>query len=218
MLKLIDAAFIWVRRCPLCYRFTLFTRILLAAGFIPTGMVKLMGERFTLLPPDNPVGAFFEAMYQTGLYWRFIGLCQVVAGVLVLVPRVAHLGAMIFLGIILNIFVITVALGFRGTPIITGPMLLAAVYLCMWDFHRFRPILTESGRSFELPGHRLDAWERAGFWVFAVCLITVFLGTRSLLPAGIAPALIALGLAGGLLAAGRFFGVWWLRRRRAAGA
>lgn len=44
------------------HRFTLFTRVLLAAGFIPTGMVKLLGQRFTSISPGHPIGAFFEAM------------------------------------------------------------------------------------------------------------------------------------------------------------
>ena len=76
----VDRLFVWVRSKPLFYRVTLFTRIMLAAGFIPTGMVKLLGQRFTLLPVSTPIGAFFEAMYQTDLFWRFIGASQVVAG------------------------------------------------------------------------------------------------------------------------------------------
>ncbi|MFT5143546.1 MAG: hypothetical protein ACI80V_001179 [Rhodothermales bacterium] len=60
---------------------------MLAAGFIPTDTVKLLGHRFTTISPDLPIGAFFEAMYQTGLFWRFIGLAQVVAGILSLFPE-----------------------------------------------------------------------------------------------------------------------------------
>jgi len=66
-------------------------RILLAAGFIPTGLVKLLNQRFTTLPVESPIGAFFEAMYQTGLYWQFLGLTQVLAGCMLLVPAFAHL-------------------------------------------------------------------------------------------------------------------------------
>lgn len=111
-----DRLFLWVRSKALFYRLTLFTRIMLAAGFIPTGMVKLLGQRFTTMPPTTPIGAFFEAMYQTGLFWRFIGAVQVVAGVLLLVPRVAHLGALMFLPVIVSIVVITVALEDAARP------------------------------------------------------------------------------------------------------
>jgi uncharacterized membrane protein YphA (DoxX/SURF4 family) len=47
-----------VRANGLLYRFTLFTRILLAVGFIPAGLVKIRGERFTMLPLEHPVGYF----------------------------------------------------------------------------------------------------------------------------------------------------------------
>ena len=67
-----DRVLLHLRRSPFAYRFALFTRVLLAAAFLPTGMVKLLGERFTLIAPGNPIGDFFEALYQTGMYWRFL--------------------------------------------------------------------------------------------------------------------------------------------------
>jgi len=48
--------------------FTWITRIALAIGFIPSGLTKLLGNKFTLLTVDNPVGLFFEALYRTGYY------------------------------------------------------------------------------------------------------------------------------------------------------
>lgn len=148
----IDELFVRIRSTGFFLRFTLFTRILLAAGFIPTGMVKLLGERFTTLPDTTPIGAFFESMYQTGLFWNFIGAVQVVAGVLLLIPRHAHLGALLFLPVIASINVINVALGFGLTTVITALMLLAALYLCCWDYDRFRSLFTT--RPFE-PRHRI---------------------------------------------------------------
>ena len=200
----LDRAFLRVRSVPIAYRFTLFVRVLLAAGFVPTGMVKLLGERFTSMPVTSPVGAFFEAMYQTGLYWRFLGLTQVVAGLLLLWPRTAHLGAAMFLPIMVNIFVVTVALGFQGTPVVTGLMLLAVLWLCAWDWHRLRSLVTETPLRGEVTRHRLDRWELAGFVAFAVALMAFFAQTRSLVPFRVGPWLVVAGLAGGLVAAGRF--------------
>ena len=51
-------------------------------GFIPTGLVKLLGHRFTQISSDNPIGLFFEVLYQSGAYWHFIGAAQMVAGAL----------------------------------------------------------------------------------------------------------------------------------------
>ena len=45
--------------------FTWMTRILLALAFIPSGLKKLLGEPFTILGIDTPVGFFFEALYQS---------------------------------------------------------------------------------------------------------------------------------------------------------
>ena len=35
----------WIRSRPLLYRLTLGTRVLLAVGFIPSGLVKLLGPK-----------------------------------------------------------------------------------------------------------------------------------------------------------------------------
>lgn len=204
MLASLDRTFSWLRAKPFFYRFTLFTRILLAAAFIPTGMVKLQGRRFTLIPPSDPIGAFFEALYQTGDYWRFLGATQILAGLLLLWPRTAHLGAAIFLPIALNILVITVSLGFRGTPFVAALMLLASLYLCFWDYHRFRGLFTTDSPASPPSAHRLDRWETLGFTAFAICLLAFFALTRDYLSSNLSLPLISLGISGGLLALGRF--------------
>jgi len=203
----IDTVFARIRRVPLFYRFTIFTRILLAAGFIPTGLVKALGQRFTTMSPETPIGGFFEAMYQTGLYWQFLGVSQMLAGALLLIPRFAHLGAALFLPVMVNIFVVTIALDFRGTPVVTGLMALAVVWLCAWDFHRFRPMLTERPLGVSVARHRLDRWERVGFGVFAAALMGFFFLTRGFGGQPLALVWIAAGFAGGLFTLARFL---WL--------
>lgn len=131
----------WVRSRRVLYRLTLGTRVLLAVGFIPTGMVKLLGRRFTLMSPESEIGFFFETLYRSGPYWRFLGLAQVLAGLLVLTRTTATLGALAFFAIMLNVFFITISYDFRGTPIITGLMLLATVYLLLWDYDRVRGLI-----------------------------------------------------------------------------
>lgn len=42
--------------------FTWFTRFLLWLAFFPSGLTKVLGNRFTTLAVDTPVGGFFEAM------------------------------------------------------------------------------------------------------------------------------------------------------------
>jgi uncharacterized membrane protein YphA (DoxX/SURF4 family) len=121
--------------------FTVLTRLLLALGFLPSGLTKVLGNRFTILGVDNPVGFFFEAMYRTGFYWRFLGLCQLAAAALLVIPRTATIGALVYFPLILNIFVITVSLHFTGTPFITGLMLLANLYLLCWDYDKLKHLI-----------------------------------------------------------------------------
>lgn len=87
--------------------YILFTRFLIGFAFIPSGLSKLVGDRFTTIPTTEPIGYFFEGFYQTGLYWNFLGLCQVTAAFLLITQRYATIGALLFLGIITNIVVIT---------------------------------------------------------------------------------------------------------------
>jgi len=139
----------WIRSKPLLYRFTLGTRILLAIGFIPTGFVKLLGYRFTTLSIDSDVGLFFETLYQSGLYWNFLGLTQILAGILVLLPATTALGALLFFGIMMNIFLITISYDFAYTPVITFQMLMASIWLIIWDYDRFRGLIFNSETTFE---------------------------------------------------------------------
>ena len=128
-------------RSRLLQRFTAFTRVLLAVGFIPPGLKKLTGEPFTQLPVSHPVGYFFDAFFQATEFYVFVGLAQVVAALLLLWPRTATLGAVLYFPIILNIAVVTVAIGFQGTWLITILMTLACLWLLVWDYDRLKAIL-----------------------------------------------------------------------------
>ena len=121
--------------------FTAFTRLLLFIGFTPPSIKKIMNEPFTILPDSHPVGHYFNALYQTGFYYQFLGWAQLIAAILLIFPPTAHLGALMFLPIIANIAILTVSVGFKGTWLITILMTLAATYLVVWDYDRLKPIL-----------------------------------------------------------------------------
>ena len=122
--------------------FTWMTRILLALAFIPSGLKKLLGERFTILGIDTPVGFFFEALYQAGWYWNFLGFMQLLVAILLIIPRTAFFASLLYLPIIINILVIVVAMHFKGTPIIVGLMLLGNIYLLFWDYKKVKQIVS----------------------------------------------------------------------------
>ncbi|HXI04224.1 MAG TPA: hypothetical protein VNI57_13710 [Candidatus Saccharimonadales bacterium] len=136
-------------RSPWLRVFTAVVRVLLALAFVPSGLTKAMGRPFTEMQATTPIGAFFGAFFQAGAYYRFVGIAQLLAAALLIFPRTATLGAVVYFPIVLNIFVITVAFGFHGTWIVTGLMLLGSVYLLCWDYDRWKALLPgfESSRG-----------------------------------------------------------------------
>ena len=199
------------RAYPALQRLAVVSRILLAVGFIPTALVKIQGHRFTTaVDLTDPISAFFEAMYQTGAYWRFIGWAQLLASVCLLVPRLTTLGAVLFFPILLNILVITIALRFTGTPLLVGMMLLANAFLLLWDYDRLKAMVWASPRSARaerMPAGVPAHWshlERTGYALGTSAALGAFLWTRGLVPRVLLMPFLVLGL----LAAGMVVAAW----------
>ena len=52
--------------------FAVFNRLALAAGFLPAGIVKIVGERFASgLSVKHPMGHYLDALHRTGYYYTF---------------------------------------------------------------------------------------------------------------------------------------------------
>ena len=121
--------------------FAVFCRLTLAIAWVISGLVKIKGERFAAgLSHNHPLGQYFDALLNTGYYYTFIGVGQVIVAILLLIPRTALLGAISSFPIILNICVLTYAVRFEGTRAATF-MLLANLFLLGWDYNRLKPIL-----------------------------------------------------------------------------
>ena len=122
--------------------FVTYLRYLLGFAFIFASIVKIQGLPFTsesgVGSPINSAWHYFETMYQSGIYWRFIGIAQFIAGSLLITQRFAKLGVLIYLPIIANIFLVTISYDFNGTPIISGLMLLSTIFLIFWDWNYFK--------------------------------------------------------------------------------
>lgn len=118
-----------------------FTKISLGIAFILSGIRKLPGLKFTELPIDNPVGLFFEGMYAAGFYWNFIGWYQIVVGVILCTPYWPRLSPILSMPVTINIFLVSIGLSMKGTPIITGLMLLANIYLIFYHWKSYGGIV-----------------------------------------------------------------------------
>ena len=121
--------------------FSVFCRFALAFAFIVAGMVKIVGERFANgLSIHHPMGAYLEALHHTGYYYTFIGIAQVVAAVLLIIPRMVTLGALLYFPIIVNIWILSSAVRFEGSFVTSPLMVLANLYLLAWNYDRLRYI------------------------------------------------------------------------------
>ncbi|HLP38971.1 hypothetical protein [Lacibacter sp.] len=120
----------------------IYTRYLLGAAFVFASIIKMKGLRFTSssgeLAPINTSLHYFETMYQSDLYWKFLGLCQFLAGALLMTQVFSLLGAVVYFAVIVNIFMITLSYDFGFTPVITGAMLLANLLLLAWDWNKLK--------------------------------------------------------------------------------
>ena len=122
--------------------FSIFCRLALAYAFIVAGIVKIAGERFANgLSVSHPMGAYLQALHHTGYYYTCIGIAQVVAAVLLLIPRTVTLGALLYFPIIVNIWLLSYAVRFEGSIVTSPLMVLANLYLLTWNYDRLRYIL-----------------------------------------------------------------------------
>jgi uncharacterized membrane protein YphA (DoxX/SURF4 family) len=147
----LDALHLKARQNKWMSYFTVFNRVALAAGFLPAGYVKIIGERFTDLHNNQPMGNYLEALHHTGYYYPFIGILQVLAAALILIPRTALLGVLIYFPIILNICILSLAVRFEGSLLTSPLMVVSCIYLLCWDYHRIKMIFFGSSGPIAKP-------------------------------------------------------------------
>ena len=149
----------------------IYTRYLIGSAFVFASVVKIQGKRFTTIDginePVNSAWHMFETLYQSGLWWKFLGLGQLIAGFLLMTQRYSKLGALMFLPVISNVFVITISYDFRGTPVVTGLMLIANIILVLWDWDEIKILINKTPvinpkNSFE----NMRVWEVTGLLLF----------------------------------------------------
>jgi hypothetical protein len=194
ILRILDAA----KQKSFFQIFTIYLRYLIGSAFVIAafGMGKFSNHEVGISSPGAPIETlmpiqqFFRVMADSGLYWNFIGLTQVIAGGLLMTQKFAKLGALIFFGIILNIFVITVSYGFNGTPVVTGLMLLASTYLLLWDADSLQYIFRKPSAKNLIHSTGLGIiensyWSFVGLIVFTSILMMAFVKFNLLYQLGV---------------------------------
>lgn len=166
--------------------FTVFLRYLLGSAFVWASILKIKGIRFTPFSGENtPINSLphlLESMYQSGFYWHFIGWGQLIAGFLIMSQIFSTLGAIVYFPIILNIFVLTTYFESPGILAVTTLMLLANIYLLLWDWNRLKfVVLTNPGdyadQSTQFACNKI--WIFLGIFFFIAIVIFRIITTRN---------------------------------------
>jgi uncharacterized membrane protein YphA (DoxX/SURF4 family) len=163
--------------------FVIYLRYLIGGAFVFSSIPKVLGDRFTGRNcEDMPIDSwwhFFETLYRSGIYWEFLGWGQLLAGLILMTQLYSTLGALMFLVIILNIFVITISYQMSGTIVITGLLLLGNLFLILWDYQRISIlILPESKTEIKIASHFNEYfnnkfWAWLGLLIFATTVLYV---------------------------------------------
>ncbi len=140
-----------LRRNPIANWFVINLRFLIAYGFIPSGIKKIIGTPFANPGQQGAFMEYLDALYATGFYYEMIGWAQVMAAVLLITQRFATLGALIFLPIIFNIMVLTISTIGSLTPLIAFLMFLGIVFLLFWDYYKWINIFSKDDKLFNIP-------------------------------------------------------------------
>lgn len=151
------------------FLFSIFCRISLAYAFIVAGIVKILDERFASgLSSLHPMGAYLEALHHTGYYYTFIGIAQVLAAILLLIPRTVALGALLYFPIIVNIWILSYAVRFEGSVITSPLMVMANLYLLVWNYDRLKYLLPLKN----FPAHVLFRKPKKYKWKFPYLFVS----------------------------------------------
>lgn len=157
---------------------TISLRYVIGASFVFASIFKIEGIRFMPQPaentPVNTLSHFFEAMYQAGIYWHFIGWGQLIAGFLLMSQLFSTLGVATSFPIMLNIFVITISFDSPNILLITSLMLLSHIYLLLWDWNKLKFIILPEPRPYlnDNPAlSRNKGWTYLGLALFAAIVV-----------------------------------------------
>ncbi|MBX9770033.1 MAG: hypothetical protein K2X29_01600, partial [Candidatus Obscuribacterales bacterium] len=123
----------------------IYVRFALAGSMLGYGACKIFNTQFPapffwrLLEPygeSSPMGLLWTFMGTSKAYTMFGGLAEVLAGLLLIVPRVTALGALVSFAVLANIFMLNMCYDVP-VKLYSFHLLLMSVFLLVPDFKRF---------------------------------------------------------------------------------
>jgi hypothetical protein len=149
-------------------------RIFIGFAMLPAGLKKVLGEPFTDPGNTGPFHDFLHAFHDTGAFYPFVGLTQVLIALLLMTQRFALVGAMLLLPVLTTILVFCWSTAVYPTASVVTMMWLGNVGLFLWDIERWRGVIGEGGATATSASTSEDDrlivrhWALAGFLVFAL--------------------------------------------------
>jgi uncharacterized membrane protein YphA (DoxX/SURF4 family) len=191
----------WLRRL-----YVIGARLLLGALMLGGGLYKLSDNHIPGLmgPPMNHA---LLAKYGLEIFAQFIGVAQLVIGLLLLTGRFALLGAVLLVPMWLNIIFLTWSQHWVGTPYLTTGFLVLTLGLLLHDYPRLKWLLYPPTDPVVLRREPLRTGPPGAEWLWWLGLVVV-VGGSLLYPLSF-PLMVGVMALGAvlLLAAG-----WWLWR------
>jgi uncharacterized membrane protein YphA (DoxX/SURF4 family) len=154
-------------------------RYLLGFAFLPAGLKKMLGEPFTDPANTGRFHEFLHAFHATGGFYRFVGVVQLCAAVLLMTQRFALAGALVLLPVITAITAFCWSTAVYPTAVVATLMWLGAVALVVWDLDRWRGVV-RAERTVGRP------WVVAGVAILAVYFAATVLNGGVYRPRGAA--------------------------------
>lgn len=202
-------------------------RLLLGFAFLPAGLKKVLGQRFTEASNVGPFHEFLHAFHATGLFYRFVGVLQLLVALLLMTQTFGTLGALLALPIFTAITVLCWSTGALFTGVMTTLMWLGTLLVAAWEYERWWGLLVPGFRAASGPSEGaslalvrspvdLRAWRWCGVTVLGLYLVSCALAGGVYRPRGmdlarpefyVFPLIACVPLI-----------TWWRERRRSARA
>ena len=138
-----------IKSHTISHYFIITLRFVVGTVFIPSGLLKFQGKRFSTICSEMYQDFFFHELHETGIYWNFLGFCQLLTAFLLFTQRYTTLAALLFTGICTNIFIFTLSANMIDKVVIMSFMMLAAILLILWDFNKFCVLFKNYNHHFD---------------------------------------------------------------------
>jgi uncharacterized membrane protein YphA (DoxX/SURF4 family) len=147
-------------------------RLWIGFAFVPAGLKKVLGQPFTAPELVGPFHEFLHAFHATGFFYRFVGLLQLLAALLLLSQRWAWLGAALALPLLTVIVVFCWSTAVYPTASVVSLILLGVLALLLWDLPRWqRAFLPEDAAACaSRPEYDARPWQTCGAAVLLLYL------------------------------------------------